>query len=227
MATTIQPADVDQQVHPPDGDQSGGGGFHGLAPVDGSLRSVAEPSPEPARTGIWVGLAAITMSFAAFTSALFVRQSSATDWHHLAIPRLMFVNTAVLLASSVTLEAARRRVASFMRNAGVSRGVALRWIEATLGLGLLFVAGQYAVWLRLRAEGLYLSTNPNSSFFYVLTVVHALHVLGGLGGLTRVVYKLRRPVLSLRRSTLDATSYYWHFMGILWLYVLMVVWIKL
>jgi cytochrome c oxidase subunit 3 len=188
---------------------------------------VAEPSPEPARTGIWVGLAAITMSFAAFTSALFVRQSSATDWHHLAIPRLMFVNTAVLLASSVTLEAARRRVASFMRNAGVSRGVALRWIEATLGLGLLFVAGQYAVWLRLRAEGLYLSTNPNSSFFYVLTVVHALHVLGGLGGLTRVVYKLRRPVLSLRRSTLDATSYYWHFMGILWLYVLMVVWIKL
>jgi cytochrome c oxidase subunit 3 len=96
-----------------------------------------------------------------------------------------------------------------------------------LGLGLLFVAGQYAVWLRLRAEGLYLSTNPNSSFFYVLTVVHALHVLGGLGGLTRVVYKLRRPVLSLRRSTLDATSYYWHFMGILWLYVLMVVWIKL
>ena len=85
----------------------------------------------------------------------------------------------------------------------------------------------FSGWLKLRAEGLYLATNPNSSFFYVLTAMHALHVLGGLGGLLRVINKLRQPVLSLRRSTMDATSYYWHFMGILWLYVLMVVWIKL
>jgi len=96
----------------------------------------------------------------------------------------------------------------------------------TLLLGLIFVGGQYLAWLKLRTQGLYLATNPNSAFFYVLTAMHGLHVLGGLGGLLRVLYKLREPV-SLRRSTLDATSYYWHFMGILWLYLLFVVWLKL
>jgi cytochrome c oxidase subunit III len=94
-------------------------------------------------------------------------------------------------------------------------------------LGFVFVAGQYIAWQQLRGEGLYLASNPNSSFFYVLTAIHALHVLGGLAGLMRVIYILRRPVLSLRRSTMDATSYYWHFMGVLWLYVLLVIWIKL
>jgi len=101
------------------------------------------------------------------------------------------------------------------------------WLWATLLFGVVFVAGQYLAWLRLRAAGLYLATNPNSAFFYVLTAMHALHVLGGLAGLARVIYKVRGPVLTLRRSTLDATSYYWHFMGILWLYLLFVVWLKL
>lgn len=225
MATTIQPPEIDQekQLRPSDS----GGGFRNLAPADGNLKAVDDHSTEPARTGIWVGLAAITMSFAAFTSALFVRQSSATDWHHLSIPPIVFLNTLVLLASSVTLEIARKRLSQFMRNKEGTRQVPLTWLGITLGLGLIFVVGQYAAWLKLRAEGLYLATNPNSSFFYVLTAIHALHVLGGLGGLLRVINKLRQPVLSLRRSTMDATSYYWHFMGILWLYVLMVMWIKL
>jgi cytochrome c oxidase subunit III len=227
MATTIQPPEIDQEEHRPRQSDSGGGGFRNLAPADGNLKAVDDHSTEPARTGIWVGLAAITMSFAAFTSALVVRQSTATDWHHLSIPPIVFFNTLVLLASSVTLEIARNRLSQFMRNKEGTRQVPLTWLGITLGLGLIFVVGQYAAWLKLRAEGLYLATNPNSSFFYVLTSMHALHVLGGLGGLLRVINKLRQPVLSLRRSTMDATSYYWHFMGILWLYVLMVIWIKL
>jgi cytochrome c oxidase subunit 3 len=93
-------------------------------------------------------------------------------------------------------------------------------------LGLVFVAGQYVAWLRLKSEGLYLATNPTSSFFYVLTAVHAVHVLGGLGGLVRIIRKLSGPFPSLRRSTLDATSQYWHFMGILWLYLLLVLRLK-
>jgi cytochrome c oxidase subunit 3 len=90
---------------------------------------------------------------------------------------------------------------------------------------VLFVAGQFAAWLQLRAQGLYLSTNPNSSFFYVLTVAHALHVFGGLGGLTRVIVKLNRA--TLRKSTLDATSHYWHFMDGLWVYLLWLLWARL
>ena len=227
MATTIQPPEIDQEERPPRQSDSGGGSFHNLVPADGNVKAVGDHSTEPARTGIWVGLAAITMSFAAFTSALFVRQSSSTDWHHLNIPPIVFFNTVMLLASSVTLEVARRRVADFARNRGVAKQVPLFWLGITLSLGLIFVLGQSLAWLKLRAEGLYLATNPNSSFFYVLTAIHALHVLGGLGGLLRVIHKLRQPVLSLRRSTMDATSYYWHFMGILWVYLLLIVWIKL
>jgi cytochrome c oxidase subunit III len=122
---------------------------------------------------------------------------------------------------------ARRRVSAFMRGKDLNRGAAMLWLNATLVLGLLFVGGQYLAWRQLRSEGLFLSTTPNSSFFYLFTVIHAVHVLGGLGGLTRVIVKFRYPALSLRRSTLDATSYYWHFMGILWLYLLGLMWIKI
>jgi cytochrome c oxidase subunit 3 len=227
MATTIQPPETEAKAPRLDDGNSGGGGLRNLGPTDGNLKILEDFSPEPSRTGVWVGLAAITMSFAAFTSALIVRQSTANDWRHLTIPSIVFFNTLVLLASSITLEIARRRVAEFARGRTGNRSTPLAWLTATLLLGFVFVAGQYIAWQQLRAEGLYLASNPNSSFFYVLTAIHALHVLGGLAGLTRVIYILRRPVLSLRRSTMDATSYYWHFMGILWLYVLLVIWIKL
>ena len=227
MATTVQPPEIEQHDRQSSNDKSGGGGVNDLGPTSGNLTSLDQCLPDPSRTGIWVGLAAITMSFAAFTSALVVRQSTANDWHPLTIPAIVFVNTLVLLASSVTLEVARHRVADYARGQAAERSASLFWLVATLGLGLLFVAGQYAAWRQLRAEGLYLASNPNSSFFYVLTAMHAVHVLGGLAGLLRVIFLLRQPVFSLRRSTLDATSYYWHFMGVLWLYVLIVMWIKL
>jgi cytochrome c oxidase subunit 3 len=205
---------------------AGGGGLLHLGFVDGNHKSVEDPSPEPVQTGVWIGLAAITMSFAAFTSALVVRQSTANDWHHLTIPPIVFANTLVLIVSSVTLEAARRKLTLHFRSKDLSRPAPQFWVWATLLLGLIFLSGQYLAWLKLRTQGLYLSTNPNSAFFYVLTAMHGLHVLGGLGGLARVIYKLRVRG-SLRRSTLDATTYYWHFMGILWLYLLLIVWLKL
>jgi len=225
MATTIQPPETentDLLIRR----GSGGGGLLHLGPVDGTRKSVQDPSAEPVRTGIWIGLAAITMSFAAFTSALVVRQSTATDWHHLVIPRIVLANTLVLIVSSVTLEVARRKLALYFRSKDLRRPAPLFWLWATLLLGLIFVAGQYVAWLKLRAQGVYLASNPNSAFFYVLTAMHGLHVLGGLGGLVRVLYKIRISG-PLRRSTLDATSYYWHFMGILWLYLLLVIWFML
>jgi cytochrome c oxidase subunit 3 len=165
------------------------------------------------------------MTFAAFTSALIVRQGAALDWRHLTLPRILYFNTLLLLASSVTLEVARRRVAAFMTGGRGQISRPERWLFVTLFLGLLFVAGQYVAWLQLRSQGLYLATNPNSSFFYVLTAMHGLHVLGGLGGLVRVISRLKRS--ALRKSTLDATSVYWHFMGALWVYLLLLLWIKL
>ena len=189
--------------------------------------NVADPLGEPTRTGIWVALAAIAMTFAALTSALYVREGAATDWHHITLPPILWFNTLALIASSITLELARHGVAAFMRGRETGRSAPMLWLSATLFLGLVFVAGQYLAWLKLRSEGLFLPTNPNSSFFYVLTGVHAVHVIGGLGGMTRVIVKFLHPVWRLRRSTLDATSYYWHFMGLLWVYLLFILWAKL
>jgi cytochrome c oxidase subunit 3 len=227
MATTVpEPPKIEEPRDPARlaGD-SGNGGGRTLAPVHGDMRAVKDYSPPPASTGIWVVLASITMTFAALTSALIVRQGSALDWRHLDLPRILYLNTLVLFASSVTLEEARRQVAAFMSGLRSQTASPARWLYITLFLGLLFVAGQYAAWMQLRSQGLFLATNPNSSFFYVLTALHALHVLGGLGGLIRVIRRLHLSIL--RKSTLDATSRYWHFMDVLWVYLLLLLWMEL
>jgi cytochrome c oxidase subunit 3 len=208
--------------------QGGGSNNGGTVDFDrGRLPSVQDRPQEPARTGIWVALAGIAMMFAAFTSALIVREGSATDWMHITIPRVMYLNTLVLVISSFTLEIARRKVGEYVRGTIASKSVPLRWMYLTLALGLLFVAGQYVAWGQLKAQGIYLATNPTSSFFYVLTVVHVVHVTGGLAGLVRVISKLGTRQPSLRRSTFAATSYYWHFMGALWIYLLAIIMVKL
>jgi len=228
MATTLQPPHTEVEREPRLYDGLGSrGGSRGPIPDRSDLPAVKDFSGEPARTGIWVGLSAIAMTFAALTSALYVREGAATDWHHIVLPPILWFNTAALIASSVALEVARRRVASFMRGEESRRSVPMLWLELSMALGLVFVVGQYLAWLSLRAQGLYLPTNPNSSFFYVFTGVHVIHVVGGLGGLTRVILKFRNKANPLRRSTLDATSYYWHFMGMLWIYLLFILWMKL
>ncbi|HEV3306958.1 MAG TPA: cytochrome c oxidase subunit 3 [Candidatus Sulfotelmatobacter sp.] len=234
MATTIpeppklSPSKDSRGLMPSDGS----GGFRNLVPAGGDPRKVKPSSPAPASTGIWVGLAAITMTFAAFTSALIVRQGAATDWQHFTIPSILYLNSLIIIASSVTLELSRRQIATFMTGAKTNTTGAKtegsapsRWLYVTLFLGLLFVAGQTFGWLQLKSQGFGLSTNISYSFFYVLTVAHAVHLLGGLGGLVRVINKLNHSVL--KRSTLNATSLYWHFMGALWLYLLLLLWMKL
>lgn len=225
MATAVhEPPQIDQDRSSHQG-HSGNGGWRNLGPATGDPRLVLDYSPPPSSTAIWVVLFAITMMFAAFTSALVVRKGSSLDWQSFTLPPLLYFNTLLLLASSVTLEISRRRVATFMGGLPAQDRGPARWLYITLFLGLFFVAGQYLAWLQLRAQGLYLATNPSSSFFYLLTAIHALHVLGGLAGIMYVMRRLSKS--SLRRSTLDATSRYWHFMGALWLYLLLLLWIKL
>ena len=222
MATTIpEPPQIDTHRL----SDSGNGGSRNLVPAGGDPLRVRDYAPPPSSTAIWVVLFAISMMFAAFSSALFVRKGSSQDWEPFTLPPILYVNTLVLIASGVTLEIARRRIAAFMGGLRSHDESPSRWLYITLFLGALFVAGQYVAWLQLRAQGLYLATNPSSSFFYLMTVTHALHVLGGLGGLTYVLIRLHKSVL--RRSQLVATARYWHFMGILWLYLLLLLWMKL
>jgi len=196
-----------------------------MVPADGARGVALDYSPPPSSTAIWVVMFAVAMMFAAFTSALFVRKGSSMDWRTFTLPPILYFNTLLLAASSITLEVSRRRIATFMGGPRIQAANPARWLYITLCLGLLFVAGQYVAWSQLRAEGLYLATNPSSSFFYLLTVTHALHVLGGLGGLIYVMVKLNKSVL--RRNQLVATARYWHFMGILWVYLLLLLAIKL
>jgi len=198
---------------------NGADGGKNLVPGDSRARSVKDYSPPPTSTAVWVLIAAIVMSFAAFSSALIVRQGASFDWRHLAIPRILYLNTVVLILSSIALGKARRRFANFrISTVGGQFQDARQWLYAAVVLGVLFVAGQFVAWMQLRAQGIYLATNPNSSFFYVLTVAHAVHIVGGLCALAYVIHKLTRG--TLQRNTLDAVSRYWHFVDLLWVYLL-------
>jgi cytochrome c oxidase subunit 3 len=178
------------------------------APPTAAARPVLEqPRPRPAETGVWIAIAAISMTFAALTSAMVVRGSAAPDWRHFRLPPILYFNTAVLLASSAVLEAGRRRIAAHL-------------VRVTLGLGVLFVAGQVVAWRQLAAQGMFLATSPSSAFFYVFTALHGLHVLGGLGGLGYALRRLGRVAGPGPVTTLGAVALYWHFMDVLWVYVL-------
>src|SRR5712692_7467920 len=192
-----------------------------------------------ARLGLVVGLTGIAMIFISFTSAYIVRQGLPTldprtnvllhDWFPVPLPKLMLINTAVLLVSTVTMELARRQAA---RNAAVAQLVAVpgvsvdadekvSWLALTVVLGLSFLAGQWMVWRELAASGFYVSSSPSSSFVYLLTGMHGVHLFGGVVALlTAGVASLQRRPADSQSIVLDVTGWYWHFMAFLWVYIL-------
>ncbi|MBV9087038.1 MAG: cytochrome c oxidase subunit 3, partial [Acidobacteriaceae bacterium] len=154
-----------------------------------------------------------------------------TDWVPVRIPGILWLNTVVLLVSSATLYMARRGLAKRVaRNQATSskRSSVLMiagkdpvpWLGITLVLGLAFVAGQLVAWKQLAEQRIFISTNPSSAFFYVLTAAHALHLLGGVTALAyaALTSALNKPLVT-RFVVVDVTSLYWHFMGFLWIYI--------
>lgn len=193
-----------------------------------------------ARLGLAVALTPILMLFVSFTSAYIVRQGLPTfdpgtnsvvhDWLPVPLPTMLFlINTAVLLLSSVTIECARRQLirqvalAPVQSIPGVSLGTdrEFPWLVVTVVLGLGFVTGQWLAWRDLAARGFFVATGPSSSFIYLLTGTHAVHLLGGVLALlvTGSTVILRRRLES-RRIVVDVTAWYWHFMTLLWIYIL-------
>ncbi len=191
------------------------------------------------RLGLIVGLAAVVMLFVSFTSAYIVRQglsnwdaatgTYASDWRRLPLPSaLLFLNTALLLLSSFTVEKARRQavqqavVAPIAEIPGIAVGPRpAPWLPVTLVLGFGFLAGQLLAWRAMAQRGFFIASSPSSSFFYVLTGMHGLHLAGGILGLIYAWFAthfLSRP-LDRRRMVLDITAWYWHFMAVLWIYV--------
>ncbi len=206
-------------------------------PPEAAVRSrppvIAATKGIPSQTGVWVAVSAIAMSFAALTSALVVRQGSGADWQRFALPRILYFDTFILIASSYTLELARKRFAAgalLHSNNGAQartlRSNGLYWLNITLTLGLFFVAGQVLAWQRLASQGLFLATSPSSSFFYLLTAMHGLHLLGGVLGLIYVGYRLRHNARNAQTS-LGTAAVYWHFVDLLWVYLLLVIAIRM
>jgi cytochrome c oxidase subunit 3 len=190
------------------------------------------------RLGVFVALTAIVMIFVSYSSAYVVRQGLPTldpatgtlvrDWLPLQLPNFLLLNTLVLLVSTLTMELARRQslrlgAAAVASSASARRSETdkLPWLALTAILGLSFLAGQWLVWRELAARGFYVATSPSSSFFYLLTGMHGIHLLGGILALLAAgaASLLRRSAASTA-VVVDATAWYWHFMTILWVYIL-------
>ncbi len=201
-----------------------GFGDDGFGGDSGESRSAGYGPAVPARayrTGMWMALAAIVMLFAAFSSALVVRKGLSSDWVAISLPGILWLNTFVLVTSSFTLELSRK---SLKAGAG---GRFARWWYATVGLGLVFIAGQLVAWRQLATRGVYLSTNPSSSFFYLLTAAHGVHLLGGICALFYVVFRARGHLLAPEnRTAVEVTAIYWHFMDGLWIYIILLLLVR-
>lgn len=164
------------------------------------MRAATATPVDNSQIALYVVLATVTMLFAAFGSSYLVRQGSG-DWQHTALPGILWVNTLVLAASSGTIELARRRSV---------------WVVVSMILALVFLGGQLLAWQQLAAAGVFLPTSPHASFFYILTGLHAVHLFGGLvllavAGVTR------------RATTMNCAATYWHFLGLVWIGVLVLV----
>ncbi len=191
-----------------------------------------------ARLGLVVGLTGIAMIFISFTSAYIVRQGLPTldprtnallhDWFPVPLPRLLLINTVVLLISSVTMELARRQTArkacaQFSSIPGVKADAKdeMSWLALTVVLGLTFLTGQWMAWRELAANGFYVASSPSSSFVYLLTGMHGVHLFGGVVALLSAGFaSLLRRSADSQSILVDITGWYWHFMALLWVYIL-------
>ena len=158
------------------------------------------------------------MVFLSFTAAMLARRGiSSEPWISMPKPRILWANTVILLASSAALERARRRL-----RAG-DRAQFNRWWTAGTALGVLFLVGQALAWRQLREAGFYMAHTVSTSFFYIFTASHAVHLLGGLTALLYVdVQALQFSLGPAKRTAIDASAVFWHFRDVVWIYLMVV-----
>jgi len=162
--------------------------------------------------GLIILLVSTGIVFGALVIAFLARRAMGDDWIPMPKPHILWLNTAVLILSSVALDISRRALKAHNRPR-----FNLWWTAAT-ALGGVFLIGQAIAWSQLRAAGVYVATNPSSSFFYVMTAVHALHLIGGMSALTWVdVQAFRYRLGPAKRTAIDISAIFWHYLDALWL----------
>lgn len=170
----------------------------------------------PKKFALWVACASILMMFAALTSAYIVRRAGG-NWLEFQLPSVFYLNTVTILASSITLHG------SYLAFKKQNFNMYKLLLGISLILGIAFVVLQYQGWTVLSAEGVPLRTNPSGDFVYVLSAIHAVHVLGGIAALVVAslhAYTLPYKVTPARKLRFELTLTYWHFVDFLWLYLL-------
>lgn len=173
----------------------------------------APPGPYP--MGLMGILATVAMLFAAFTAAILMRRTG-MDWDPVRLPNHAWGNAVVLVVSSVCLELARRA-------ARTGEGAPHLYIGLSASFGVVFLMGQLVLWNLLRKQGVYLPSNPHASFIYMLSAVHGLHVMGGIGALFWAFRKAAAGAFTpANRSSLNHVAAYWHFVGVVWFYLLVI-----
>ena len=196
---------VIQIAEPPIGGNGAGGSSFG-----GEQQNGGHGIPDRVyMTGIYIALGGIIMFFSALVSAWVVRRGLATDWQPLKLPRILWLNTAILLASSAAIFHSRRLLVA-------DRAADHRhWWNISAFLGMFFVIGQLLAWRQLAAAGIFVATNPASSFFYVFTAAHGLHILAGIAALIAIAFA--RPSLVKKEIVTRVAASYSHAVTLNWL----------
>jgi cytochrome c oxidase subunit 3 len=179
-------------------------------PITGVDADGALPLP-PVKVGLGVFLAVVTSLFALLISAYHMRMT-AGDWTHLALPKVLWPNTAVLILSGVAMQ--WTRVAA-QRNQidGVKMGLIAAGVFTSC-----FLAGQLWAWQQLNASGYFVATDPATAFFYLLTALHGLHLLGGMWVWGKTTAKVLRGVeVGKVRLSVELCTVYWHYLLLVWL----------
>ncbi len=170
-----------------------------------SLEDPSRSTPGLLKLGVWLACISITAFFGTLVIAYYWRRATPGFWDPIPLPGTLWLSTGIILLSSAVFEAARRTYRRGMHD------VAARLLLITACLGCAFLVSQISSWRILVNQGAYLANNPYSSFFYLFTGLHAAHLVGGLVAMGFVMLK------KTRREVVDATAYYWHFLGVLWI----------
>lgn len=204
---------LERQASPPvNGNNGHGGDERGYGGERGPSGGGALPIPTP-KLALWLFLIAPTLMFSALASAYIVRMGW-PDWGSVPTPWTLGLNTGILIASSVAIQVAsvlaRREPASWSQ--------VRRWFYVAGALGGLFIVGQLAAWIRLWGLGIGMAGNPSASFFYLITVVHGAHLVGGLFGWLWTERRSRRGASGARTGLrIELCALYWHFLLAVWL----------
>ena len=231
-----------------DGDHGDHGGGGRKPPTDKRTGGGGDPEPwNPRRPkqnprerliryrlGLFFALSAVFMFFVAIVSVFFVAQGSThidanarqiNAWLPMSMPPLLWLNSLALVLSSITIEIARRHMFrevhvmdEWLGLGKPSSARAKPWVIATTVLGVLFLVGQFVAWQQLAVQRIHMNTSPSSHSFYLITGVHAFHLLAGvlaLGGALLGLYFSKQ--MENRQIYVDLAAWYWHSMGALWI----------